>query len=52
MQVVAGTPYFIGVYPFTYWYTSIPLSKEFNIRRKPSEQVMAGWYKRFLEEGK
>ncbi len=52
MQVVAETPYFIGVYPFTYWYTSLPLSKEFNIRGKPSEQVVAGWYKRFLEEGK
>jgi sugar phosphate isomerase/epimerase len=52
MQAVAETPYIIGVYPFSYWYTPLPLTKEFNIRGKPSEQIVASWYKRFLEEGK
>ncbi|MBN1159814.1 MAG: hypothetical protein JXA43_01085 [Candidatus Diapherotrites archaeon] len=52
MRVVAETSYIIGYYPFTYAYTTLPESKDWNIRGKPAEDIIAGWYAKFEQEGK
>jgi hypothetical protein len=44
MKNVAETPYIVGLYPFTYWPDAFPLSKEYNIRDKPAEEVLRQWY--------
>ncbi|MBI4163393.1 MAG: hypothetical protein HY512_00905 [Candidatus Aenigmarchaeota archaeon] len=45
MNVVSQSFYIIGVYPFTYWPDEFPLTKEYNIRGKPAEDVLSQWYK-------
>lgn len=45
MQAVAETPYILGTYPFVYYPDAFPMSKEYNIRDKPAEQVLSEWYK-------
>ena len=45
MKNVAETPYIIGIYPFTYWPDAFPLTKEYNVRDKPAEEVLSQWYK-------
>ncbi len=45
MKNVAETPYIIGTYPFTYWPDDFPLTKEYNVRGKPAEEVLSQWYK-------
>lgn len=44
LQAVAETPYIIGLYPFAYWPETLPLTKEYNIRDKPAEEVLRQWY--------
>lgn len=44
LQAVAQTDYIIGMYPFVYFPDTFPLSKEYNIRDKPAENVIAEWY--------
>jgi len=45
MKNVAETSYIIGTYPFTYWPDDFPLTKEYNVRGKPAEEVLSQWYK-------
>lgn len=45
MHAVAGSDYIIGVYPFVYFPETLPLTKEYNIRDKPAEEVLSQWYK-------
>ena len=45
MNAVSESSYVIGVYPFTYWPDDFPLTKEYNIRGKPAEDVLSQWYK-------
>lgn len=45
MKNVAETSYIIGIYPFTYWPDDFPLTKEYNVRGKPAEEVLSQWYK-------
>ena len=45
MKNVAETSYVIGIYPFTYWPDDFPLTKEYNVRGKPAEEVLSQWYK-------
>ena len=52
MQAIAETPYITGLYSFTYWPLPLPESKEFNIRGKPSEQVVSAWYEQYEKQGK
>ncbi len=44
-NVAENTDYIIGVYPFAYWPDEFPLSKEYNIRGKPAEDILSQWYK-------
>lgn len=44
MQAVAETDYITGVYAFAYWPDELPLTKEYNIRNKPAEEVLSRWY--------
>lgn len=44
LQAVAQTSYIIGFYPFVYFEDMIPLSKEYNIRGKPAEEILSQWY--------
>ncbi len=44
MTAVAATPYLVGLYPFSYWPSDFPATKEHNIRGKPAEDVLAGWF--------
>jgi len=50
LQAIAKTPYITGLYPFTYWPLPLPQSKEHNIRGKPAEAIVNGWYERFAEK--
>jgi len=52
MTAVADAEYIIGIYPFGYHLEEFPRHIGSDIRGKPAEQLIAGWYKRFLEEGK
>ena len=52
MSAVAEADYIIGTYPFGYHVEDFPRHVGMDIRGKPAEQILAGWYKRFLEEGK
>ena len=45
MKNVAETSYVIGTYPFTYWPDDFPLTKEYNVRGKPAEEILSQWYK-------
>ena len=45
MDAVSQSSYITGVYPFTYWPDEFPLTKEYNIRGKPAEDVLSQWYK-------
>lgn len=45
MKNVAETNYIIGTYAFAYWPDEFPLSKENNVRGKPTEEVLSQWYK-------
>ncbi len=45
LKNVAETNYITGVYPFTFWPDDFSLSKEYNIRGKPAEEVLKKWYK-------
>lgn len=44
LQAAAETPYIVGTYPFVYFPDAFPMSKEYNIRDKPAEQVLSEWY--------
>ncbi len=44
-NVAENTDYIIGIYPFAYWPDEFPLSKEYNVRGKPAEEVLNQWYK-------
>ncbi|MFC2007303.1 hypothetical protein ACFLVB_01730 [Chloroflexota bacterium] len=52
MSAVAEADYIIGTYPFGYHVVDFPRHVGLDIRGKQAEQILAGWYKRFLEEGK
>jgi hypothetical protein len=47
MRVVSDYDFVIGFYPFVYGYTDLPKSKEWTIRGKPAEDIVAGWYGSF-----
>ena len=44
MNMVAQTDYIIGVYPFQYWPEDFPLNSGYDVRGKPAENVLSGWY--------
>ena len=52
MKGVADNEYIIGLYPFGYCLEEFPRHISPDIRGKPAEQLLAGWYQRFAEEGK
>lgn len=45
MKNAAETNYIIGTYAFAYWPDDFPLTKEYNVRGKPTEEVLSQWYK-------
>ena len=48
LKNVAEINYITGVYPFTYWPDEFPLTKEYNIRGKPTEKVLKEWYSKIV----
>lgn len=50
MNAVADAPYVIGTYPFGYQVEEFPLSRVEDVRGKPAEKIIAGWYKQFGEK--
>ena len=44
MRGVASRPWITGVYPFGYFYYEMQ-DKGYNIRGKPAEKVVSGWYR-------
>lgn len=44
LRGIARHDYVIGMFPFSYLPGTFPMTKEFNIRDKPAEQILRQWY--------
>jgi len=47
MKAIADAEYIVGIYPFGYGLEEFPSHISPDIRGKPAEQIVAGWYKQF-----
>jgi hypothetical protein len=51
MNAVAGAEYVIGIDIFGYHLEEFPRARTQDVRSKPAEKIISGWYQRFSEPG-